>query len=293
MTASSRPSFPVHSKWCGRHAIAITAALGALGLMAAACGGGSSATHPSTQPAAARNSSPSASRPSAFGQLAAVSGQTLEVQNPQSGQVTVNLTSATVITQTVTATASDLASGECVAATGTKDTSGVISAAAVTISQPGPTGCTRSLRGQRGGFGGGSGGLRGGSARSGVHATGRAGQPRRSASFAVALGKVSSISGTTVQVQVRPPTSTTTTRAARTPITPASSFTFSSTTRWTKVLVAGPSALVVGQCVSAFGPSDSTGAVTARTLAIHPAGPNGCSRGLRPSSGGTTTSTTH
>lgn len=269
-----------------RHSIAIAAALGALGVMASACGTTSGGATASPQPATARGSLPSTTLPAAFGRLASVSGQTLEVQNPQSGQVTVNLTSATAITQTVTATAGDLVRGECVAATGIKDTSGVVSATAVRISLPGPSGCTRGLRRQDGGFGAGSGKLRGESTRSGAPSTNRGSQPRRQANFGVALGKVSSISGSTVQVEVPPPTSTTSTRAATAPSKAASSFTFSPTTRWTKVLVAGPSALVVGRCVSAFGPSDSTGAVTARTLTIHPAGPNGCSGVFRYGGGG-------
>jgi hypothetical protein len=41
-----------------------------------------------------------------------------------------------------------------------------------------------------------------------------------------------------------------------------------------------PSALAVGQCVTAIGPSSSTGAVTARTVAISQPGSSGCFAGV-------------
>ena len=281
MTPSTDPQFH-RSRRAPRRAALTAAALAGVALVAAACGGGN------PTPAASRtasnantsNTTPRTPLPGAFGQVAAVSGETLEVQNPQSGQVTVNLNGSTVVTQTVAASPGDLSVGDCVVANGTKDASGRVAANAVTISQAGPSGCTRdnAFGGGFGGFGG-FGGRRAGSGAPSGAPSGTT-RPTRPANFAVSIGKVVAVNGPTVQVEVPPSSSTSTTRAGRTPITPASSFTFSSATRWSKVVTVGPSAVAVGQCVSAFGPSDNTGAVTARRLTLRPAGPNGCFAGF-------------
>jgi hypothetical protein len=52
--------------------------------------------------------------------------------------------------------------------------------------------------------------------------------------------------------------------------------TVGSTTTYTKTVSATSSALAVGDCVAAVGPSDDTGAITAKTIAISKPGPNGC-----------------
>jgi hypothetical protein len=62
------------------------------------------------------------------------------------------------------------------------------------------------------------------------------------------------------------------------------------TTSYRQTGPSGPSALAVGECVTAVGPSSSTGAVTARTVAISQPGPSGCFTGIgRFGAGGSST----
>jgi hypothetical protein len=56
-------------------------------------------------------------------------------------------------------------------------------------------------------------------------------------------------------------------------------------TTYAKTTPATATALAVGECVMASGQADSTGTVTATTVAIRPAGPNGCTTGRRPTGG--------
>jgi hypothetical protein len=66
------------------------------------------------------------------------------------------------VTRTVPAAVADLAIGECVLATGTKDTSGTVSARSLSIVPAGPSGCFTGGGFRRGGGGGGGGGGFGG-----------------------------------------------------------------------------------------------------------------------------------
>lgn len=253
----------------------IVAGLGVLALAAAACGGASTA---STKPAS--NQSPTTTAPGntpppgAFGTAAAVSGSTLEVQNPTTGQVTVNMSPSTTFTQTVPATAADLVTGVCVAANagpGATATPGQpFTARTVAISQPGANGCTP----QAGGLGGaraGNGGAGGGGGGSGTTApaNGRNGNGNGARRFAGAFGKVASVSAPSFVVQGNSRNG-----AART-----TTVTTDASTTFTKVVGAAQSNLAVGQCIAATGPSDQTGAVTANSIAIRPPGPNGCFTG--------------
>jgi hypothetical protein len=93
---------------------------------------------------------PPANLANARGKLTNVSGSTMTVQ-PQTGSpVTVVVTSSTTITRLVTSSSARLAAGECVTATGQRDSSGTVKARSILISAPGANGCTRA-----GGFGGG------------------------------------------------------------------------------------------------------------------------------------------
>jgi hypothetical protein len=194
------------------------------------------------------------------------------VQNPTTGQVTVNVTPTTTYTQTVPASASDLAAGVCAVANagpGATTTPGQpFTARTVTISQPGANGCTP----QAGGFGGfgpraGNGGAGGGGSSTTAPANGGNGNGGRR--FGGGFGKVTSVSGPTFAVQGnnRNGVSTTTT------------VTTDASTTFTKVVSAGQSNLAVGQCIAAIGPADQTGAVTANSIAIRQPGPNGCFTG--------------
>jgi hypothetical protein len=247
----------------------IVACFAALALAAAACGGSSSA---SSQPPTTRGPSSSnqpANPPGAFGTVAAVSGSSLEVQNPTNGQVTVNVTPTTTIRQTVSGTAADLVPGVCVAANagqGTTATPGQpFTARSVAISQPGANGCTA---GPGGGFGGGN-GPRAGSANGNRNGN-------RMGRFAGAFGKVTSVSAPTFVVQ----------RTDRNGANTTTTVTTDSSTTFSKVVTASQSALAVGQCVTAVGPADQTGAVTANSITIRPPGPNGCVVGNRGGQGG-------
>jgi hypothetical protein len=256
----------------------IVAGLGVLALAAAACGGASTA---STKPASSQSPTTTAPGntppPGAFGTAAAVSGSTLEVQNPTTGQVTVNISPSTTFTQTVPATAADLVAGACVSANagpGSSTTAGQpFTARTVAISQPGANGCTPQTGGL-GGFGGaraGNGGAGGGGGGSGTTApaNGPNGNGNGARRFAGAFGKVASVSAPSFVVQGinRNGADTTTT------------VTTDATTTFTKVVGAAQSNLAVGQCIAATGPSDQTGAVTANSIAIRPPGPNGCFTG--------------
>ena len=87
------------------------------------------------------------------GKVASVSGTTLTVQPETGAPVTVVVPSMARIMRIVTSSTARLAVGECVTATGQRDSSGTIKARNIVISAPGPNGCTRA-----GGAGGGGGG---------------------------------------------------------------------------------------------------------------------------------------
>ena len=146
-------NFELFSGGARRVALAV-GTLAVVSLVAAACGGagaktsagtGASATVTSTPVAAPANVSakatdpttpsgpPAAFRPAALGMIASVSGNVLEVQSPQSGQTTVNLSSKTIITATVSVGLSDVNSGTCISATGTKGSGGTVDATNVMI----------------------------------------------------------------------------------------------------------------------------------------------------------------
>ena len=261
------------------------AGLGLVALAATACGGGGGTT--SAPPAAAANSpaarssqSPSGAQaafPGVVGTAAAVSGSSMEVQNPSSGQVTVTFSTATAITETVATTSKDVTVGSCVAVVGQSSASGgttrSVAATSVTISTPVNGSCRAA-----GGFGFGSGGPRGTfSPRPGFTP-----RPRPSGSrgafgaggFGGANGAVTSLSASGFVVQARNP------RSADPSATASITVTTSSATKYLKVVTARPSALKVGQCIIAVGQANSIGTVAARTIRISQPGPNGCVAGF-------------
>ena len=104
----------------------------------------------------------------ATGSVAALSGSTMEVQNPSSGQTTVNWTSTTSFSKSVTEAVNSLTAGTCVTVTGTPSKSSKTTIAARSISVV-ATSTTGSCTGQfRPGSGtGGANGPRGGGFRFG------------------------------------------------------------------------------------------------------------------------------
>jgi hypothetical protein len=249
--------------------------IGAVALtVVAACGGGSNppaaaAGAPATSKAAPGNQPP----PGAFGTAAAVAATSLEVQNPQTGQVTVNFNGSTTFTNQVSATLADVTVGSCVAATSPTGTPGstpaTLTARSVSITQAGANGC----------FAGNGNNNNGGAQR-----TPNPNRPRPSgtngapAAGSRAIGSVTAVTATGFTVQ-RPARGTN--PAATTTVT------VDATTTYTKTVSAASSALAVGDCVAAVGPSDDTGAITAKTISISKPGPNGCAgRGVFRGAGG-------
>jgi hypothetical protein len=275
----------------GRRWAPALAGLGLVVLGVAACGGsaGNSATPAATiASSAAPGSSPSPSAsqaafPGIVGTAAAVSGSSLEVQNPTSGQVTVTFTTSTPITDTVSVTAKDVTVGSCVTVVGTPSAAGAaaksVTATSVTISAPVKGDCTGA-----GGFGGGFGGFgRGGSGASATPRPSFSARPRPTGSpgafgngtFGGANGKVTSVSASGFVVQGR-------NRAAGSGTATATDITVitTSASKYLKTVTASASALKVGLCITAVGTANSIGAVAARSIRISQPGPSGCVSGF-------------
>ena len=155
------------------------------------------------------------------GKVAAISGSTMEVQNPNSGQTTVGWTTTTQFSKTVSETVGQVAAGDCVMATGTVSKSSMTTLAARTISitMPSTSGSCGAqqgssvnggvpLPGGRGTFGTGPsfrfrapGSNSGGN--EGPPPLPRGGPSRPGATFAdlgFASGKVTAVNGSTVSV---------------------------------------------------------------------------------------------
>ena len=275
----------------GRRWAPALAGLGIVVLTVAACGGGgatatvagTAAATPAAQSSSSAPTGTQAAFPGVVGTAAAVSGSSLEVQNPTSGQVTVTFTATTPITETVTVTSKDVTIGSCVTVVGQPSAAGAataggaaarsVTATSVTISAPVKGNCAGAGAGA-GGFGGFGRGGGGSSPRPSFsprpRPTGSRGAFGNGA-FGGANGKVTSVSASGFVVQGR-------NRAAGsdtsiTVITNAAS-------KYLKTVTAKPSALKVGQCITAVGTANSIGAIAARSIRISQPGPNGCVSGF-------------
>ncbi|NKQ57960.1 hypothetical protein HFP15_34375 [Amycolatopsis sp. K13G38] len=246
---------------------------GALVLLVAACGSSSGTPTAAAPTSAAQPSAGRGGGPAASGTVAALAQSSLELQNASSGQVTVNYSGDTTFTNRVAAALADVTTGSCVVVTGTGTP---VAAKTVEISAATAGGCTA-------GFGGGPGGMRpqnGTGSRaprpSGTNGNNPAGGGR-------AFGTVTAVSptGFTVRQDNRQTGATTDVQVS-----------VDSSTTYTKSEAANSSALKVGECVAATGQTDDTGAVTAKTIVISQAGPNGCGTGRQrnggPNAGGGT-----
>ncbi len=290
-------NFELFSGGTRRVALAV-GTLAVISLVAAACGGagaktsagtGASATATSTPVAAPANVSakatdpttpsgpPAAFRPAATGMIASVSGNVLEVQSPQSGQTTVNLSSKTIITATVSVGLSDVNSGTCISATGTKGSGGSVDATNVMIFSATKGTCVRGF-----GLGGGGGGA-GGSGfprPRGTFPTRTSGTGartfKRPANFATASGKVTSVAGSKIKVdavtfsissKTKKPISTTSPKVVS----------VSKSTKYSKSEKVTAGSLKTGECVVATGSTNSIGAVSATTLIVTQPTSSGCS----------------
>jgi hypothetical protein len=291
--------------------LGIGAGLLAVATLATACGGGSgsSSAAPPASPSAS-TASPGAG-PGGRGQGGARPGTTGTISqvNPTSifvvqqaggsdagGQVTVNFGATTTFTKTAAVSASALKVGDCVTASArpagdggarptttpspaaTRPTS--VAATTVTITSTSGT-CTAT------GFGGGGGNGGGGTPNARrsprVRPSGAPSGGNRFGGgfggFNAAFGTVSSVTADGFVVSetgFRGGSGGTATPAAPTSVT----VTTTAATTYDETASATKAALVVGQCATAVGTMDDTGAVTARTIAVRPPTNGTCSAGF-------------
>lgn len=285
------------------------ASVAAFALVAAACGGGggtpaksASATTTTTAAATATKktgatgspgttggAATSAFTPAAEGKIASISGSILEVQNTESGQTTVNVTSKTRITATVDESLSDVKAGSCITATGTKTSTGGVKATSITIEPTTSGSCT-------GRFGAGTRPTGTGAGNFGSFPRGSGSFPTRTsgsrpnvtvpANSATASGKVTAVSGSTITLQgivfsfssfSRTTTSAAANRTSTSLATKTVDITVSSATKYTTTKAGTSASLKVGECATAFGTTNDIGAVTASRLSVTPATSTGCS----------------
>lgn len=251
--------------------LALTLALSACG-SSAGTGASSSGSSPSPTASASGSGGGNGSAGQRFsgasGLVAQVSGSTAQVQSASS-QTAVSWTASTTFTKQVAATSSALAVGECVLArparqggtgSGGSGRSGSaslsaaptsITAATVQLSQPVNGQCAgpAATANRRGGLGGFGG-----------------------------FGTVATISSGSFTVQVPAAGS----QSART-----TTVDYGASTTFTTQASAGAGDVQVGECLSAVGPHDTTGAVTATSIRLAPAVNGQCANGFgrRPGTG--------
>ncbi|SDY83476.1 DUF5666 domain-containing protein [Herbiconiux ginsengi] len=284
-------------------------ALGVAGLagvlaLSACSSSGDAATSATGAPSTAAAGAPVAGAPGGggvSGEIAAISGSTLQVQDTDS-QTAVTYTADTAITRTVEAALADVTSGVCVtaftggmpASDGATDDSADDSGAAtsVIISAAVDGDCAA------GAFPGGGSGFGGGAPPTdlpegmtpptdmpegmtpptdipdGAMPTGA---PGAGGFGGLTTGLVTAVSGTGFTVQATDAEGTASTEDV----------TVDDSTTFTRTETTDASSLVVGACVTAMGEADDKGTVTATTLAVSAAGDDGCSTGFgRPGAGG-------
>ena len=233
--------------------LVITASGATMLLALAACGSGSAAG--SSGSSASSNASGSANgrgflRNGAAGELVQINGMTL-ILNTQSGDVTVVYSDTTQILKTSTGTVADVVPGKCIVASGQKDATGAVTASTVRLIDKVNGSCS----------------LGNGPNPNGTPNPNRSLNPNftPNPNLALIAGEVAGVNGTAVTVTDR-------TGASHTMTVPT-------TVRVSKTSAASASDLSVGNCILANGSKDQAGKVTARTLAIQPAGPSGCFTG--------------
>ena len=116
--------------------------------------GGANGTPPNGTPR--RTPAPGQPIPSfEAGKVTTVNGTSITLQPTTGAAQTITVPTTVTVAESNVASASDLAVGDCIQATGPKDSSGKVAATALSIVPAGPSGC---FTGGRGGFGGGFGG---------------------------------------------------------------------------------------------------------------------------------------
>ena len=236
-------------------------------------------------------------QPGVNGLIAAVTGSTMQVQT-RTDQTAVTWNDSTTFTTTASATLADVTVGTCVTvlepASGGSATSGSGSAPATSMTAA-SVDVRPAVNGQCAGFGGPGGGPGGpgagatpptgaptGSATTGSGAGRGGGDGRR-----VVAGQVTAVSGDTITVQeTMRPRGTDTGTATATPTTATVTVTTNASTTYTAQKAAAASDVVVGECASALGKADDTGAVTATSISLRPATNGSCTNGFGGPGGG-------
>jgi hypothetical protein len=271
-------------------------------LAVSACGGSTpgSATPTSGTQLQNQSAQPGAGQglPGASGKVAAITGKTLQVQSAQSGQVAVTYTSKTTFTKAVKATSSAIKVGSCIMVRGsaqqraTATAGDPVTAASVQLGQPVAGACGA------GGFGPAGGGFKssGGGARPSGAPTSRGGGGGHGpgpggGGFAGARpvsGRVTAVNGSTITVAARTfgnsqgavATGGATSSPSAAPSTTPVVVTTTAATTYTRTVSAAAKDLAVGQCVTALGSANDTGAITASLIASQPPVNGECSGGL-------------
>lgn len=285
----------------------IAAACGAGVLLVGATACGSSDDKDGASPTSSSTSGPQSTvqgqLPGANGKVAAVDGSTAQVQSQQNGQVAVTWTGATTFTKEVAASLADVEVGDCVmvtpADTGTSSDSAdeattEVDAGSVRITPAASDGtCTGGLRGGPGGGpGAGQGPSFNGTPPSGAPTNGppSGSQPQVRGMFG-AFGKVTAVSASGFTVSSVRPAGSGSADTETADVTVSTS----GTTKYTATAKAAAADVKVGSCMAAQGKTDSTGAVTATTIALSAAVDGECgggffrSRGDGASTGSSTT----
>jgi len=98
----------------------------------------------------------------ARGEVTTVAGTAVTLQETSGTTTTINVPTTVRVSVVDTGATSDLTVGDCVIATGPRNSSGVVTARSLNIVPAGPSGCLTGAGGGFGGFGFGGGGFRGG-----------------------------------------------------------------------------------------------------------------------------------
>ena len=262
-------------------------------LALAACGP-SSGSGDAGAPAGASTSAPTGTAgggaggqrpPGVNGLIAAVTGSTMQVQT-RTDQTAVTWNDSTTFTTTASATLADVTVGACVtvlepASSGSATTSGSGSGPATSVTAA-SVDVRPAVNGQCTGFGA----TPPGGAPTGSPTTGAAGGRGSGEVGRRALaGQVTAVSGDTITVQetLRPRGTDT---ATATPTTATVTVTTNASTTYTAQESAAASAVTVGECATALGKADDTGAVTATSISVRPATNGNCTTGFGGPGGG-------
>jgi hypothetical protein len=303
-----------------RGALVLAAGLLLAGAGLAGCAGAKAGSGPS---AAAQTSSAGSQRqgqgfgaggPAASGLLAEIDGHVLQVQNQSTGQLSVSYSTGTTFSQTKQVTAAALKVGDCVTAVGQRSQSaGSPAASSSGSAAPGSSEAGRPtdfpamsvqisvpVNGSCGFAGGFGGGVRPSGFPSGRPSNFPSGRPSnfpsgRPSNFPSGragggFGFGGFTTGTVSALVADSMTVHTTARGQQASGT--TTVLLTAGTSYTETLPATAAALRVGECLTATGKADNTGAVAATRIELSPAGPAGCSIGGFGRRGGATASPT-